>query len=45
MVHGDAQASLTPATVEPWALPGIKAYVAGPSDLGDLAPYFRGMLG
>lgn len=38
-------APLVPATVEPWAAAGIKAYVTGPTAPGNLAPYFRGMLG
>jgi hypothetical protein len=43
-----AEAALVPATVEPWAGGGIKAYVAGPGvSSGDdpLAPHFRGMMG
>ena len=41
------EAPLTADTVAPWALGGIKAYVAGPVDLGSpadeqLASYFRG---
>jgi hypothetical protein len=41
------EAPLIPATVEPWAGGGIKAYVAGPgaSDADDLTTYFRGILG
>ena len=42
------EAPLIPATVEPWAGGGIKAYVAGPATLGaedPVASYFRGMLG
>jgi hypothetical protein len=40
-------APLVPATLAPWAGGGVKAYVVGPSDPrgGDLASYFRGVLG
>ncbi len=37
---------LRPENVEPWALPGVRAYVVGPpGDHPELAPYFRGLLG
>jgi len=37
---------LRPENVEPWALPGVRAYVRGPEgDHPELAPYFRGLLG
>jgi hypothetical protein len=41
------EAPLLPATVEPWAGDGIKAYVVGPGDLrsSDIGSYFRGILG
>jgi len=39
-------ARLRPENVEPWALPGVRAYVEGPRGApSDLAPYFRGLLG
>lgn len=42
---GGGLAPLTRATVRPWALTGVRAYVTAPPGSEDLVPYLRGIMG